>query len=84
MLSEKRAKELAKFAIDIREQVAIMINATEAQRGHIGGSFSLAELMAVLYGEVMRIDPRNPKWPDRDYFVLSKGHCINSPSSLNT
>ena len=75
MLSEKRAKELAKFAIDIREQVAIMINATEAQRGHIGGSFSLAELMAVLYGEVMRIDPRNPKWPDRDYFVLSKGHC---------
>lgn len=75
MLTENRRKELAKMAVDIRAEIAKMIYETEAQRGHIGGSFSLAELMAVLYGEVMRIDPKNPKWEKRDYFVLSKGHC---------
>lgn len=75
MLTENRRKELAKMAVDIRAEIAKMIYETEAQRGHIGGSFSLAELMAVLYGEVMRVDPKNPKWEKRDYFVLSKGHC---------
>lgn len=75
MLTENRIKELCKFAIDIRAEIAKTIAATEAGSGHIGGSFSLAELMAVLYGEVIRVDPKNPHWPDRDYFVLSKGHC---------
>ena len=75
MLTNERIRELRKFAIDIRAEIAKAIAWTEAQRGHIGGSFSLAELMAVLYGEVMRVDPKNPKWADRDYFVLSKGHC---------
>ena len=42
--------------------------------GHIGGSVSLPELLAVLYFDVMRVDPQNPKWKDRDLFVLSKGH----------
>lgn len=42
--------------------------------GHYGGSLSIIEALAVLYGEVMRIDPRNPKWEERDYFILSKGH----------
>lgn len=42
--------------------------------GHIGGSLSIAELLAVLYGKVMHYDPQNPKLKDRDYFVLSKGH----------
>ena len=43
--------------------------------GHVGGSMDLADLMAVLYGEVMRFDPKNPRWPDRDWLVLSKGHA---------
>lgn len=42
--------------------------------GHIGGSLSLCELLAVLYFKVMRVDPANPKWEDRDRLVLSKGH----------
>lgn len=75
MLTDKRVKELRKLAIDIRAEVAKAIAATEAKRGHIGGSFSIAELLAVLYGETMRVDPKNPKWEDRDYLVLSKGHC---------
>ena len=43
--------------------------------GHVGGSLSIADVLAVLYGRVMRIDPADPRKPDRDKFVLSKGHC---------
>ncbi|QAV32925.1 transketolase [Fervidobacterium changbaicum] len=43
--------------------------------GHVGGSLSIAEVLAVLYYKVMRIDPKNPKWDERDRFVLSKGHA---------
>jgi transketolase len=46
-----------------------------ADSGHIGGSFSMAEILAVLYFDRMKIDPQNPGKPDRDRFVLSKGHC---------
>ncbi len=42
--------------------------------GHIGGAMSMADLMAVLYGGVMRVDPEQPRWPDRDWLVVSKGH----------
>lgn len=42
--------------------------------GHYGGSLSIVEALAVLYGGVMKIDSNNPKWEDRDYFILSKGH----------
>ncbi|MEH7111555.1 transketolase [Neobacillus niacini] len=42
--------------------------------GHYGGSLSIVEALAVLYGEVMKINPQDPKWEDRDYFILSKGH----------
>jgi transketolase len=43
--------------------------------GHVGGSFSVAELLAVLYGKQMRYNPEEPNWPDRDYLVCSKGHA---------
>ncbi len=43
--------------------------------GHIGGSLSVADALAVLYGEILRVDPANPKWPDRDKVVFSKGHA---------
>ncbi len=43
--------------------------------GHVGGSMDIADLMAVLYGEVMHYDPANPRWEDRDWMVLSKGHA---------
>jgi len=42
--------------------------------GHIGGSLSIADLLAVLYGKAMRIDPQHPQWPERDKLVVSKGH----------
>lgn len=43
--------------------------------GHLGGSFSIAELLAVLYGKQMKIRPQEPQWEDRDRLVLSKGHA---------
>ena len=46
-----------------------------AKSGHYGSVFSAAEIFAVLYYHVLRYDPRNPDWPDRDRFILSKGHA---------
>jgi len=46
-----------------------------AKSSHIGSSLSIADLLAVLYSEVLRIDPTRPDWPDRDRFILSKGHA---------
>ena len=47
----------------------------EAKAGHPGGSLSCMDALVTLYFDEMRIDPANPKWEDRDRFVLSKGHC---------
>jgi transketolase len=43
--------------------------------GHVGCAMSIVETLAVLYGSVMRINPNNPKWEDRDWLVCSKGHA---------
>ena len=43
--------------------------------GHIGSVFSMADILAVLYGGVLRVDPAHPKWAQRDRFILSKGHA---------
>jgi len=53
-----------------------IIESTHAAKcGHPGGSMSAAEMFTYLYHKEMRVDPKNPKWDDRDRFVLSKGHC---------
>lgn len=64
MLKEK-AKELRKTALTM---------IFEAQSGHPGGSLSSADIVTALYFSEMHVDPKNPQWPDRDRFVLSKGH----------
>ena len=46
-----------------------------AKLGHLGGDFSAADLLVTLYLGVMRIDAKNPSWPERDRFIMSKGHC---------
>jgi transketolase len=45
-----------------------------AQSSHVGGALSAVDLLTVLYSKVMRLDPHQPSWPDRDRFILSKGH----------
>ena len=71
-MDKQKLHELRVFAAKIRLETLKVI----ASRGfgHVGGSMSMADAMAVLYGEVMHIDPKNPHWEDRDWFVLSKGH----------
>ncbi|MFD5514924.1 transketolase [Streptomyces sp. NPDC127066] len=64
---------LADRAHRVREQV-LQMGASEAGT-HLGGSLSAADLLTVLYGAVLRVRPDQPDWPDRDRFVLSKGHA---------
>lgn len=68
---KKRKLELMAARIRMETLKEIKI----AGSGHIGGSFSIAELLSVLYFDEMKIDPADPRKEDRDRFVLSKGHC---------
>lgn len=65
-------RELKNTATDLRKHIIHMIY--KAQSGHPGGSLSAADFVTACYFREMRIDPKNPKWEDRDRFVLSKGH----------
>ena len=65
--------DLGALAQRLRRHIVRMV--FEAQSGHIGGSLSSTDLMAVLYTKVLRHDPARPDWPQRDRFVMSKGHC---------
>jgi transketolase len=69
----KSLDELQTLAKRVRREIIEMI--TAAGSGHPGGSLSAVELIVELYFDYMRIDPKNPKWPDRDRFILSKGHA---------
>ena len=73
MDKKQKMQQLRVFAAEIRLETLKVI----ASRGfgHVGGSMSMADAMAVLYGEVMNIDPKNPRWEDRDWCVMSKGHA---------
>lgn len=61
------------MAVQVRKDIITMIHA--AQAGHPGGSLSAADIVTALYFRIMRVDPRYPHWPDRDRFILSKGHA---------
>ena len=66
-------KELQKFALEIRQATVECIKSRGF--GHIGGSLSICDALAVLYGEIMNVDPEDPKKADRDKLVCSKGHA---------
>jgi transketolase len=66
-------EELKQMAITIRCDIIEMI--AEAKAGHPGGSLSATDVVTALYFRVMNVDPENPDWPDRDRFILSKGHA---------
>jgi transketolase len=72
LLSEQEAGALARLANEHRRTILKVLH--KAGSGHPGGSFSAIDLLTVLYEEVLRHDPQNPNWPERDRFVLSKGH----------
>lgn len=71
--TEKQIKDLEIKAKEIRRLVVSMI--AKAGSGHPGGSLSATDLITVLFFAVLRYDPKNPSWPGRDRFHMSKGHC---------
>ncbi|WXJ83472.1 Apulose-4-phosphate transketolase subunit A [Moorella thermoacetica] len=70
---DKDLQSLMATARRIRRDIVRMVGA--AGSGHPGGSLSAVEIMTALYFKVMRLDPERPDWPERDRFVLSKGHA---------
>jgi len=69
-------KELKKKATQIRRDIIDIVYRSSA--GHVGGSLSETDILVSLYYKVMNIDPKNPDWPERDRFILSKGHSIDA------
>jgi transketolase len=65
------------FTTDLARRVRIHVLHMTSRGGssHVGAAFSMADILAVLYSGVMRHDPKQPRWPDRDRFILSKGHA---------
>lgn len=72
-VDNKTIKKLEKIANELRIDVIDMIY--KAGSGHPGGSLSAAEIVTVLYFYFMKVDPPNPSWPERDRFIMSKGHA---------
>lgn len=60
---------------ELRRRIVRMVYT--AKDGHIPSALSIVDILELLYREYLRVDPRNPDWPERDYFILSKGHgCV--------
>lgn len=72
MITENKLQELKRLAVEIRIETLKMI--ANLGFGHLGGALSIADTLAVLYGDVMKYNPKNPTWKDRDWLVCSKGH----------
>ena len=72
MVTAEEIKKLESLAKTIRVDILKMLN--QASSGHTGGSLSTVEIIVSLYFHKMRHNPKDPTWPDRDRFVLSKGH----------
>ena len=74
------AAEIARLANHRRADVITMIH--RAGAGHIGGALSALDILSVLYYDVLKLRPQNPRWPDRDRFLLSKGHSVEGYLAL--
>ena len=72
-MTSQEMKQLSILACKVR--MGIIESTHAAKCGHPGGSMSAAEMFTYLYNKELNVDPANPKWEDRDRFVLSKGHC---------
>lgn len=72
-MTDSTKLSLKKTATLIR--MGVIEGTFNAKSGHPGGSLSIADILSYLYFEEMNVDPKNPKWEDRDRLVLSKGHC---------
>jgi transketolase len=68
-------QDLADLALQLRRDVIELTWFSGTESSHLGGELSMADIMAVLYGRILRLDPEDPEWEDRDRIILSKGHA---------
>jgi transketolase len=73
---ERQAELLQGLATEVRRSIVTMID--RAQMGHIGGDLSVTDILVTLFGAVLDVEPTRPTRPDRDRFILSKGHCAGA------
>ena len=73
---EKQILEIQDMAKRMRKKVLDMALTAGASSSHFGGGLSIVDITATLYGAIMKLDPKNPKWENRDRFILSKGHGV--------
>jgi transketolase len=69
-------RRLAETSAEVRRSIVTMVD--RAQLGHIGGDLSVTDILVTLFGAVLRVDPLRPDLPERDRFILSKGHCAGA------
>jgi len=72
ILDEQKTKELQEKAKEIRRLVITML--AEAGSGHLAGALGMADIFSALYFHILKHDPKNPEWPERDRLILSNGH----------
>lgn len=73
-MQEKTLKQLDAQAEKIRESIVQMLE--KAGSGHSAGPLGMADIMTALYFRILRHDPKDPNWPERDIFLMSNGHCV--------
>ena len=73
---EKKIIEIQDMAKRMRKKLLDMALTAGASSSHFGGGLSIVDITATLYGAIMKLDPKNPKWENRDRFILSKGHGV--------
>lgn len=71
-MADNNYKELQKISFELKKDVIRMLD--EADSGHVGGAFSIADIVTCLYFRIANINPENPNWEDRDFILLSNGH----------
>ena len=73
--ADDQIKNIKSFAFKVRKNILEMAVAAGAGSAHFGGALSIAEIVSTLFAYQMKIDKKNPKWEERDRFILSKGHA---------
>jgi len=72
---ESQIKNIENFALQVRRHILEMAVSAGADSAHFGGALSITEIVSTLFAYQMKIDKKNPKWEERDRFILSKGHA---------
>ena len=75
-MDESRKRLIAELEEKARRIRVLVVKMAGMSDCHTGGSLSMADITAALYFHIMKVDPENPEWKERDYFVLSKGHTV--------